>query len=220
MLHDYYVPFMREEEIARIAMKWRHAGNISNVAYFNIVEFIENVLADRLSQRKGSLIFNISTLPSNRYPAYVTFNPTTLHVDSEVWDLAKIGEPERRFYLAHEVGHIVLHDHYAVGFSNDVSHNIRFALQEHSAEWQANTFAKYFLLPDHIVRSIGDVQRITQSCMVLRQLAQDRMLETEKANRRNKTFTGDACSRCGNFTLVRNGINSKCDTCGTTTGCS
>ena len=33
-------------------------------------------------------------------------------------------------------------------------------------------------------------------------------------------YEGDACSECGNFTLVRNGTCLKCDTCGGTSGCS
>ncbi len=33
-------------------------------------------------------------------------------------------------------------------------------------------------------------------------------------------YQGDSCPECGNFTLVRNGTCLKCDTCGTTTGCS
>ncbi|MGB0906539.1 MAG: vitamin B12-dependent ribonucleotide reductase [Maricaulaceae bacterium] len=33
-------------------------------------------------------------------------------------------------------------------------------------------------------------------------------------------YTGDACPECGHFTLIRNGTCQKCDTCGTTTGCS
>ncbi|HKJ74693.1 MAG TPA: vitamin B12-dependent ribonucleotide reductase, partial [Alphaproteobacteria bacterium] len=37
---------------------------------------------------------------------------------------------------------------------------------------------------------------------------------------RLKGYEGDACSECGNFTLVRNGTCMKCDTCGTTSGCS
>ena len=37
---------------------------------------------------------------------------------------------------------------------------------------------------------------------------------------RLKGYVGDACSSCGNFTLVRNGTCLKCDTCGTTSGCS
>ena len=35
-----------------------------------------------------------------------------------------------------------------------------------------------------------------------------------------KGYQGDACGECGNFTLVRNGTCMKCDTCGSTTGCS
>jgi ribonucleoside-diphosphate reductase alpha chain len=35
-----------------------------------------------------------------------------------------------------------------------------------------------------------------------------------------KGYQGDACGECGNFTLLRNGTCMKCDTCGSTTGCS
>ncbi len=37
---------------------------------------------------------------------------------------------------------------------------------------------------------------------------------------RQKGYEGDACSECGSLTLVRNGSCMKCDTCGSTTGCS
>ena len=33
-------------------------------------------------------------------------------------------------------------------------------------------------------------------------------------------YTGNACSDCGSFTLVRNGTCEKCETCGATSGCS
>jgi ribonucleotide reductase alpha subunit/DNA-binding transcriptional regulator WhiA len=35
-----------------------------------------------------------------------------------------------------------------------------------------------------------------------------------------KGYSGDACTQCGQFTLVRNGTCLKCDSCGTTSGCS
>jgi ribonucleoside-diphosphate reductase alpha chain len=35
-----------------------------------------------------------------------------------------------------------------------------------------------------------------------------------------KGYVGESCSECQNFTLVRNGTCLKCDTCGSTTGCS
>jgi ribonucleoside-diphosphate reductase alpha chain len=40
------------------------------------------------------------------------------------------------------------------------------------------------------------------------------------AQARVKGYEGDPCPVCGFFTLVRNGVCLKCDTCGSTTGCS
>jgi len=37
---------------------------------------------------------------------------------------------------------------------------------------------------------------------------------------RQKGYEGDPCPACGNLTLVRNGTCLKCETCGSTTGCS
>jgi ribonucleoside-diphosphate reductase alpha chain len=37
---------------------------------------------------------------------------------------------------------------------------------------------------------------------------------------RMKGYTGEACSECGSFTMVRNGTCLKCETCGSTSGCS
>jgi len=37
---------------------------------------------------------------------------------------------------------------------------------------------------------------------------------------RMKGYEGDPCDECGNFTMVRNGTCLKCDTCGSTSGCS
>ncbi|HEY3777958.1 MAG TPA: vitamin B12-dependent ribonucleotide reductase [Rhizomicrobium sp.] len=46
----------------------------------------------------------------------------------------------------------------------------------------------------------------------------DRVLRAAEA--RMKGYEGDACGSCGNFTLVRNGTCMKCDSCGSTSGCS
>ncbi|RYY05435.1 MAG: vitamin B12-dependent ribonucleotide reductase, partial [Alphaproteobacteria bacterium] len=41
-----------------------------------------------------------------------------------------------------------------------------------------------------------------------------------RAEAKLKGYVGEACPECANFTLVRNGTCMKCDTCGSTTGCS
>jgi ribonucleoside-diphosphate reductase alpha chain len=47
-----------------------------------------------------------------------------------------------------------------------------------------------------------------------------RVAAGKRGQARLQGFTGEACGECGNFTLVRNGTCLKCDTCGSTTGCS
>ncbi len=44
--------------------------------------------------------------------------------------------------------------------------------------------------------------------------------EARRAEAQMKGYTGDQCSECHNFTMVRNGTCLKCETCGATTGCS
>jgi ribonucleoside-diphosphate reductase alpha chain len=51
--------------------------------------------------------------------------------------------------------------------------------------------------------------------------ASARAIAAEKrAEAKAKGYEGEACGECGNFTLLRNGTCLKCDTCGSTTGCS
>jgi ribonucleoside-diphosphate reductase alpha chain len=49
-------------------------------------------------------------------------------------------------------------------------------------------------------------------------------VKTREADRRAEArirgYEGEDCRECGNFTLVRNGTCLKCDTCGSTSGCS
>ena len=45
-------------------------------------------------------------------------------------------------------------------------------------------------------------------------------LADKRAEARMKGYVGESCPECANFTLVRNGTCLKCDTCGSTTGCS
>ena len=49
----------------------------------------------------------------------------------------------------------------------------------------------------------------------------ERQIQAEKARiALAKGYSGDACTQCSQFTLVRNGTCLKCDSCGTTSGCS
>jgi len=56
---------------------------------------------------------------------------------------------------------------------------------------------------------------VTRAEMTVKSREADRRTEA-----RIRGYEGEACRECGNFTLVRNGTCLKCDTCGSTSGCS
>lgn len=118
------------------------------------------------------------------------------------------------------IGSDLVHDHYVRGYSNDAAPEIKFAPKENRVEWQANTFAAHFLLPDHLVRSFDDARTLAAHCSVPEQLAREHLASVGQSTGKRKRYTGEACPECNNFTLVRNGTCLKCDTCGATTGCS
>jgi len=60
---------------------------------------------------------------------------------------------------------------------------------------------------------------ISTETLEIATLAPDPRLE-KILEARMKGYEGDSCGECGNFTLVRNGTCLKCETCGSTSGCS
>lgn len=207
---DYEVRFLREETIADIALELRTEAGEQSSAYFNIVSFIEGFLK-RKFKSKDPLTIKFFEMKDGDPPAYVTYQPLTLHVDPDVWHEAQLGDPYSRFIIAHEIGHLVLHDHHARTFSNEDGRRRRF--KEISAEWQANTFATYFLLPDSMVLANMNAKGLARSCGVEESLAAERVAALEASRKVRPQIEGSFCISCGNFTERRNG-SVTCVTCG------
>jgi hypothetical protein len=193
ILSDYKVEFRREDYLAGIALQWRDAGGFQNAPWFNIVRFITDILAKKI---KRPFKIKFFTSKPGQKPAVVTFDgERTLHVDKDVWEQAELGDPDSVFILAHEVGHLIFHDHHAKSFSNDAGEQIEAWEKEYSAEWQANTFAFYFLLPSHLVVALGTVTEIARACGLSTAIVQQCLdwCEPIKPN-------CDICKKCGDFT--------------------
>ena len=46
------------------------------------------------------------------------------------------------------------------------------------------------------------------------------VMQRDRQKAKERGYTGDICPECGSMTMVRNGTCLKCNTCGSTTGCS
>ena len=51
-------------------------------------------------------------------------------------------------------------------------------------------------------------------------LTKSELFKQRASEAKLRGYEGVSCSECHNFTMVRNGTCLKCDTCGSTSGCS
>jgi len=71
------------------------------------------------------------------------------------------------------------------------------------------------IVPNPVGAQVASLEAALSSKQAAKDAHARRVLEA-----RMKGFEGDSCGACGNFTLVRNGTCMKCNTCGSTSGCS
>jgi Zn-dependent peptidase ImmA (M78 family) len=172
---------------------------------FNIVDGIKRLTQEALFPW-GKLIVKFFSMKDGDAPAYVVIGESkTLYVDNDIWNDAALGEPKARYILAHELGHLILHDHYAQPYSDQRKTVFQ---EEASTEWQAHRFAEHFLIRDCDLDPPLTPRQIALSCSV----------ETEVVRRRfGRRFSvvGDFCAECGGSTVRVDSV-TRCDSCGTT----
>jgi len=99
------------------------------------------------------------------------------------------------------------------GVSSDGGRNVVTTLASHRTETLGSTALK--LEPEMKLSPATALEQLPWAKPDARaQVAEKR------AEAKAQGYEGEACGECGNFTLVRNGTCMKCNTCGSTTGCS
>ena len=222
MFGDRRASFRSYERIEEFSERARFAGRLTEHSRFSITEYITGPLKLRL---RADL--SIEPYRKNHYPvpAFVECRNSSkivLNVEETVWANASAGLWDPRFILAHEIGHIIMHAHDNLAYSNDSSSALIKLPAEERVEPQANLFADLFLVPTRMLVGFSKAEDISEYFDVPLHCAERRLEHFIDATRRrlSRRYDGDACPECANFTLVRNGTCLKCDTCGSTTGCS
>lgn len=177
-----------------------------------IVDFIKNELTAYLNSK---LVISIYQPEEDTRPAYVSYAPLTLNVSRGVWRAAELGNSDAEYVLAHEIGHLVLHQDFDKAFSPPNAESIRALGNERSAEWQANTFADYFLCPDeHIFRLKGDIESAATLLNISVELAEYRAAQVERFGPTVQVAVeGDFCGTCNTLGLVAVGTDVRCTNC-------
>jgi hypothetical protein len=230
---NHKVAFKSEETIASIAARcWSLFPPQKRPFTFDVFGFLNFVLIAKgidsvvttRGRKKGKLAIKFFDREFDQDdPAYVKFardqrdNYVTLYVDRRIWNLAENGDSYASEILAHEIGHILLHDHYANAFSTDGSEQKLFAgtTKEDFAEWQAITFAGHLLVPAYVVQKFDDANILAAATNAPDKIIRERMCAVRTIKKVLKPiYEGDMCVKCTHFTLVREGCATRCDTCG------
>jgi Zn-dependent peptidase ImmA (M78 family) len=216
MAKDYIVRYRSDASIAQLTKRILEAAGMSFSPNFSITKLIRFFERNELGQKKEKLTINLlPKLPRGKKYAYVSFNPLTLHCENNIWIEAEIGEPKAREILAHELGHIVLHDHFAKPYSDADSSRLRSVEPQKSAESQATLFADNLLLPDCYIKSFGSREQLLENLHIPEDMIDRRLLAFEQ----RKPYTGEMCRACNSITLMRVDLDQICDMCGASVGC-
>jgi IrrE N-terminal-like domain len=182
-----------EEDLARIALDVRRrAGYRDNELTFCAWEalgrlpFMRNVRVEFFDHSE------------KKDPAFVRFDPSIeLHIAREIYQAAKEHDGYARSVILHEAAHVRLHNNGENSFSPYHEYDDKLHIKEWSVEWQANTWAGHFLLPDSIVRIYDDAEQIVEMCNVDTIMAKFRLQQFRDKTRRQSNR--DICFHCGNL---------------------
>jgi len=211
---DYHVPYLSEDSIAIVANACWRIGAVPGSTHVSLQTIldelqahgVESIFELRGRKLKGRLTIEIVDDDFYEDLAYVQFAPRlTLFVQRSVWARFREGRSEERVVIAHEIGHIMLHDNEAKPFSRDKSKEIQFKDGDddgHSAEWQANRLTDHLLVPTSVAQALNESVAISVRCNVPEKFADERLSNVRKVKKKlNNCSSGEPCPCCGNFSI-------------------
>jgi hypothetical protein len=180
-IEDFPVAARSAKEIEAITLAWRDRLGVPNDWAPDVVRLLENELP-KLHRLGQFALVTRSDAEMGDAEAYTEFNPPHIVIRNSVYQLARKLDGRSRMTLAHELGHLVMHPG-AGRLRTDFSRLKTKVKPFESAEWQANKFASFFLMPSHIIREFVSPAQIAESCHVSQQAARIRFNEIAHPSR-------------------------------------
>lgn len=152
----YMVSPMSRKQIQCIVYDLRQKFNMKDVKDFPIVVFLENLLPKMMPDFE----LEICTIAEMGNKNGETFpKEHRIRIREDVYNGAVDGDPRHRMTLAHELGHLLLHEKENLGLCqiDDNKKTVAYV----SSEWQANAFGGELLAPSYLIRgmSVDEIQR-------------------------------------------------------------
>ena len=121
---------------------------LENVLYFPILQFVENVVPMFFPE------FQFEVVPNSEMKEHGLTYPSSkiMKIRDDVYNGAVKGDGRDRYTIAHETGHLFLHDNDSIalcrlGNSNDM-------MLYENPEWQADVFGGELLASTYLIRGM------------------------------------------------------------------
>lgn len=165
-LSQILAPPVSRADLEAYANRLRQQLGIEDVLRIPVLSLIEERIGLLLDSSFNYEYVDISQLP-NEY-AHYSPKENLLTIREDVYMRASTGVGRDRFTLAHEIGHYCLHSDNMVLSRAEPGQIIP---TYRNPEWQANTFASYFMMPRRLIVGMT-AEEVSKYCGTSLQAAQ------------------------------------------------
>ncbi|GIL00761.1 MAG: hypothetical protein BroJett030_06600 [Alphaproteobacteria bacterium] len=196
MASDFIASKISIKELSKRAGEVRTNLSISDDVTLDIINLLEFDIV-RLIPNFRLLVMPDSEMLSDDghfQEAYATFDPPRIVVANSIYIAANESEPHARMVLAHELGHLMLHNGRIV---REKAHNLATEakkrgaygpplhnLKSRTGESQASKFAAFLLAPTNACVSLTSANEIAEKFQISLRSAEIRFTETDPLRRR------------------------------------
>lgn len=161
----YKARIRSRKEICELVRNIRAATGYLDILYFPIVEFLEFVLPSIVEN------FELEIVPSDEMKNKCGETIPHKHkiiLNESIYMNAIEGDGFARFTIAHEIGHLLLHNTESISLCKLRPGELLNAYE--NPEWQANVFGGELLAPYYLIEKL-DVDEIVKKCGITKKAA-------------------------------------------------
>ncbi len=152
-MSNYKASAISRNDIRAYVHKIRKMIGMENNLYFPVVKFLENILPILISdfQYEYPAVTEMGNLHGETYPSR-----NLIRIREDVYLGAVAGRGRDRLTIAHEIGHLLLHEDDAIALCRlDPGQKLK---TYEDPEWQANAFGGELLASSYLIKGMSEAE--------------------------------------------------------------
>jgi Zn-dependent peptidase ImmA (M78 family) len=159
-MSKYKAEPLSRNEIRRYVRKLKKSVGLEDTLMFPIVEFLENIIPMIIPDFQLEIVpkEDMGNKHGETYPS-----KNLIRIREDVYERAIAGVPRDRLTIAHEIGHLFLHENDAIALCRMEPGECIKVYED--PEWQANCFGGELLASYYLIKDMSEPE-VMKSCNV------------------------------------------------------